>query len=37
MVSEHPKPRYSEQMKSGVLYFVPREKRTMTNMGQKWE
>jgi len=22
MVSERPKPRYSEQMESGVLYFV---------------
>jgi len=22
MVCEHPKPRYSEQMESGVLYFV---------------
>jgi hypothetical protein len=33
MVNGHPKPRYSEQMENGVLYFVPGEKRIVIDMG----
>jgi len=35
MICKYPKPRYSEQMESGVLYFVAREK-CMVMMEDRW-